>query len=405
MPGGITLHRRVMLFGLLFGSLRMLIGPVSALYLLARGLSLSGIAYLKGLQALIILLVDAPFGYLADRYSYKLSLVAGVVSGGLWLGLTAYSPHVSWLYTGEVFNALSLAFFNGAFEAVLVAASRKEGRREPLDAVFGAYAKYEFLAMAAAAAVGGLGARVDSSFFWWAGAAGLFGLAGASAWLLSGVPRPEPSARGALRSDIAQVWRYLRRQPADLVRLFAVILTLNLYYQIMIQYWQPILAEAGMARRAFFFSAAFIGILLVQSVAGAAAARLGRRLRGYFPLWLGLGASGLAVFGGVWTRGLLLAIAGLLLFFLGYRTSSVLLAADLHARLEDWVRATYPSVLSTALRVGLILLYPLVGWGVNRAGLGAIGLIGLVLGMGLLLTPASRGLGRVSGERSVPGSG
>ncbi|MGQ9779402.1 MAG: MFS transporter [Bacillota bacterium] len=392
-----TIRQRVMLFGLLFGSIRMLIGPVSALYLLARGLSPGGIAHLKGLQALVILLADAPFGYLADRYSYKLSLVTGVVAGGLWLGITAYAPHVTWLYVGEVFNALSLAFFNGAFEAVLVAASREDGRGEPLEAVFGSYAKYEFLAMATAAAVGGFATRVDSRFFWWVGAAGLFGLAGASAWLLQGVPRPEPSARGEIRRDLARVWQYLRRQPADLARLFAVILALNLYYQIMIQYWQPILAGAGMARRASFFSAAFIGILLVQSAAGATAVRLGRRLRGYSPLWLGLGASGLAVFWGVWTRSMFLVLAGLLIFFLGHRASSILLTADLQARLADWVRATYPSVVSTVLRVGLIFLYPLVGWGVNRAGLGAVGLIGLVLGMGLLLAPASRELGRTSG--------
>ena len=61
----------------------MLIGPVSALYLLSRGLSLGGIAYLKGLQALIILLVDAPFGYFADRYGFTIvgAVIPSVSSG------------------------------------------------------------------------------------------------------------------------------------------------------------------------------------------------------------------------------------------------------------------------------------------------------------------------------------
>ncbi|NLG85396.1 MAG: MFS transporter, partial [Firmicutes bacterium] len=355
-----TIRQRIMLFGLLFGSIRMLIGPVSALYLLSRGLSLGGIAYLKGLQALIILLVDAPFGYFADRCSYKLSLMAGVVSGGLWLGITAYSPHVSWLYVGEVFNALSLAFFNGAFEAVLVAAARQEGRGETLDAVFGVYAKYEFLAMAAAAAVGGLTKGVEAGLFWGMGAAGLFGLAGCSVWLLAGIPRPEPSASGTLRSDLVRVWRYIWRQPIDLFRLFAVILLLNLYYQIIIQYWQPILARAGMAQRPLFFSLVFIGILLAQAAAGTTVTRLRRPFQGYSPFWLGLGLSGLAILEGLRLQSTLLAGGGLLLFFLGYRTSSIMLTADLHALLADWVRATYPSVLSTVLRVGLILLYPFV---------------------------------------------
>jgi hypothetical protein len=57
------------------------------------------------------------------------------------------------------------------------------------------------------------------------------------------------------------------------------------------------------------------------------------------------------------------------------------------------------------LRVVLILVYPLVGWGVSRAGPGLLGLIGLVLGIGLLLPPAVRGLGRASGERGIPGGG
>ncbi|NLG83291.1 MAG: hypothetical protein GX493_01500, partial [Firmicutes bacterium] len=64
---------------------------------------------------------------------------------------------------------------------------------------------------------------------------------------------------------------------------------------------------------------------------------------------------------GVRFRNAFPVLGGLLLFFFGYRASSVLLTADLHARLPDWIRATYPSVLSTVLRVGLVLVYPLLG--------------------------------------------
>ena len=126
-------RKKAISYGVIFNSIRMLIGASSTLFIMSKGLDLAGIAELKAFQALVILFSDIPFGYIADRYSRKFSVNLSVLCGAIWMILTALSPSISWLYVAEFFNAISIAFFGGAFQSILISISKRKMKKRLLQ--------------------------------------------------------------------------------------------------------------------------------------------------------------------------------------------------------------------------------------------------------------------------------
>ncbi len=364
-------------YGLLFTGSRMLTGGYSAIYLLSRGISLQELAWLKGLQALVILVMDLPFGYLADKYSRKAAVIFGVACGAVWLGCWAHSPTVAWIYCGEIFNALSQASFNGAYDALLVDAYKcAKGRRADVTPFLGRVSQYNFLAMAAAGAIGAASGRTDSPLFWWIGA---FLLAAQVLFLspfLRSVPGSPGHPRARLSADISVVVGIVRTQHIKAFFLAAILS--GTCYQLLLQYWQPIAAVSlGQSKGAVIYSALFVALLLVQASSGRIARQWLRKMPLLFSLLcVGLTGASAALFIALAEQSLTVVPVLLLLFFL-MRWLGVLISSYLHNHVGSRYRATLASCISTVQRLALILTFSFVGSMIEAIGLSSIAIVGV----------------------------
>jgi len=387
--------RKTIFYGLWFTSSRMLIGAYSVLYLMSRGIDLRDIALLKGLQAFIILVTDLPVGYFADQKSRKLSVIIGVMFGAIWMAMTAYAPNKYWLYTAEGFNALSLSFFNGAYQAILIDTYRKYHEDAKLENVLGKFSKYQFSLMAVAALVGGAFVKVESSIFWWIGA-GFLALETLffSSFILSnkdiGVQSSERVNIAKLISDSRKIMKKLKFHKYELALFFLVSIVVVTYYQIFIQYWQPLLSMSiGGSSKGYFYSVTFTLILLAQSLSGHYVPRFSD-YKWIFKLIL-IALLGTAVFlhfGVQYLR--FFVIAGLAMFFFLFRMIAILISSHINAQIEPELRATYISLQSTLVRLVLVGLLPIVGMIFKNYGLINLLLIAIVMSGILIFVPLDK---------------
>ena len=82
------------------------------------GLSISDFFFVQAIFTLFVFVLEIPTGFIADRFSRKLSVVLGGLSGlvGLWFLHIAYSLNM--VILAEFFLALNLALNSGAFESL-----------------------------------------------------------------------------------------------------------------------------------------------------------------------------------------------------------------------------------------------------------------------------------------------
>jgi MFS family permease len=356
----------------------MLIGAVSALFLMSKGLQLKEIVYLKGLQALVILIADIPFGYFADRFSRKYSVIFSIFCGSIWLGTTAYAPSVRWLYIAEIFNALSLAFFSGAFESILIETYKTHAKADvSLKVIMAKFTKYDFLGMAIAVLVGGLCVQTNSTFFWWVASGILFFQALFLSPLISDVSvQSRTFVRGKLTLhdlwiDIEEISSYFKQQKGKLISYFSLSILLGVFYQIIIQYWQPMVQSFiqifSDTHYSIFYSITFILILLSQSYAGKIfETSKFVSLTEKNALILAIFASIGLLLGVKWSP--ILIVPSLVLMFFSIRYFNIILSAYINEQISDRLRATYLSFNSTILRGILILIAPIMAIGIEKMG-------------------------------------
>ncbi len=97
----------------------MLIMPVMVLFFEENGLSLRDIFVLQALFSLVLIILEVPTGYFADRFSRKASLVFGGVVSTLGWALYA-SSYGFWGFLGaEVLLGIGMSFVSGADSAML----------------------------------------------------------------------------------------------------------------------------------------------------------------------------------------------------------------------------------------------------------------------------------------------
>jgi len=82
------------------------------------GLTISEFFFVQAIFTLFVFVLEIPTGFIADRFSRKLSVVLGGLSGlvGLWIVHIAYSFNM--VILAEFFLALNLALNSGAFESL-----------------------------------------------------------------------------------------------------------------------------------------------------------------------------------------------------------------------------------------------------------------------------------------------
>ena len=135
-------------YGVIFSSLRMLVGAISAVYLIAVGLEIQDVGFIKAFQASVIFILDIPLAYIADKKSRKLSIVISVFFALLWLFTMGVGKVRFHFYVAEFFNAISLALMSGAFTSYLIDKEKENSRNaNNIKKVLGKYHKYQFFGM------------------------------------------------------------------------------------------------------------------------------------------------------------------------------------------------------------------------------------------------------------------
>nr|WP_113865688.1 MFS transporter [Brenneria salicis]NMN93192.1 sugar phosphate permease [Brenneria salicis ATCC 15712 = DSM 30166]RBP64053.1 sugar phosphate permease [Brenneria salicis ATCC 15712 = DSM 30166]RLM31086.1 MFS transporter [Brenneria salicis ATCC 15712 = DSM 30166] len=99
-----------------YNAVRMFIGVYHAIFLLSTGVSLPQLAMLQVVFSVTVLLLDFPCAVLADRYSRKYSVIAGVFLTALFYPLCLQSPDMAALFFSEVFYATGICLITGAID-------------------------------------------------------------------------------------------------------------------------------------------------------------------------------------------------------------------------------------------------------------------------------------------------
>ncbi|WP_343562270.1 MFS transporter [Kiloniella sp. b19] len=257
---------RLIYFGAFFSALRMLVGGVSALYLISKGVSLQEIGILKSFQAGVIFVFDAPLAYIADRYSRTMSIKLAVLFSAAWLLVTAVSSDFEHFLLAELLNALSLALFNGAFLSYLLSNTGKEEKKPILSR----YTKIQHVLMALFALLGPMTIEtVSSSFLWYYASVAMFFWFFMSFVLIEKEKSKERSVAEEVAITVREDLKKAVSAVVNMKVLMVFVVSFGVFYQVLIQFWQPVLKNAGgISDHAYLWGVIFFLVLSVQSLSG-----------------------------------------------------------------------------------------------------------------------------------------
>lgn len=380
----------VSVIGLVFSSARMLIGATSAVFLLSKGITASDIGIMKSVQAMLLMLIEFPLGLLADLKGRRICLILGSAAGAAWLALTAIGSEFWVLLLAECLNAISLASFNGAFDALLAEKYIARQGRPMLNRLLGDYHAVLFAVMALFSLVGGTFVPPASSTFWWIASFLLILLTALIPFLVRDEPgRSRVESRGVgghlksfFCSELASVWQQIWTNKE--IRILAIpFVLIGVFNQLLIPYWQIFFVTAKHARFTIagfelsVFGPLFFFILLIQSAASKALG-IGRLFNCKSRALLGLislSALSLTATSAVQSP-LILSVVSILVVFGVIRFYLLQVSAHLHNLMDDARRASVLSALSVLTRIILVLVLPLSGYAIERFGIWFLPLFG-----------------------------
>lgn len=120
MKNLLTTFNKLLLIDGLFEGGRMFVGATSVSYLLHSGLSLSNVALLKSIQAIVLILAELPTGIFADAMGRRLSLILSSCLSVFGFCLFFFGSSLASFIAAESLTAMSLCFWSGAYEAFAI---------------------------------------------------------------------------------------------------------------------------------------------------------------------------------------------------------------------------------------------------------------------------------------------
>ena len=319
---------------------------VSVLYLTTKDITLLEVGYLKSFQALVILLLDIPFAYIADRTNKSLSIKLAILASALWLLLTGLGTQFYTFLIAEFFNAVSIALFSGAFIAMLLNGVANEHKQ----VVISNLQKKQHLFMAASALIGPfLIKEVHSSSPWYLSAVLMFCLLIFASVVL---PNTENKTRKKIEGHIAYL-SFVRNN------FFALILLLSItyLYNVLINFWQPILYFGIGDVEAYYWGIFIFLILLSQSFAALITERFGKNNKAY--VLCVIIATGLAIT--LITNETSQLLCYVILACVGVRIALIISSSWFHSQISDDFRATGDAIFNAISRLCIFLLLPVAG--------------------------------------------
>ena len=370
-----TVFRLYQLFnGIMFS------GPIWAVFLLSRGLSLAQFGVVEAFLHVGMLAAQVPTGALADALGRRrLLIAAGFFTAAAELGYV-YAPGFALLCAAGAVHGVAFALRTGADEAYLFDALAHDDAEAQFPRMLGGmWAVFQFAGAMSFLAGGAIASYSRPLAFWLTASCAL-----AASAIATRLP-DDSSQRGAGHSVRVAVrgLTALRRSP----RLAMLTLGWSVYWAAITSWWfyaAPLFHERGASD--FLLGAVMGGALLV----GSGCSWLGGRIADVAPF-----SASVVVCAASSVVGLVLgpALPGLLLPVIVLVAVSgvpdvlyVTLSTSLQRNTRSEYRATSMSIAEAAFSIQMLWLFPLVGLIVQRSG------YGLGYGLCAVLVVASGGL-------------
>lgn len=376
-------------YALAFFHTFMLIAPVLVPFFESKGLTLSEIFYLQAIFATVVVLLEAPSGYLADKMGRRGVLLIGSVAHGAGYLFLVFADGFWPLVVFEVILGVAMSMMSGADLALLYDTERAINKAEEEHSHSIAH-----LASTKAYA-NGAGALLGGGMALWSFDA-IVMVQAAVSWvclvlaILLAEPPIEQTENPVTTLDFKALYKHLIKGDKVLRQVFIAIPLYNLSTFQVAWLVQPYWQEQGLTMFMFgvlwFAQSMTVGIAsqcghMIEKRKGAVFALL---LIGILPI---LGHFGMAWFDGWYGIG----ICFILFFCRGLY--QVVLVNALNKRVPGQVRATVNSLTSLTFRFGFIFSGPVVGYVAETQGLGtALNMLGLasIAMFGLIMLPLIR---------------
>ena len=337
-------------------------GPIWAVYLLSRGLTLAQFGVVEACLHVGMLAAQVPTGAVADALGRRrLLMSAGLFTALGELGYV-YAPGFGLICLAGAVHGVAFALRTGADEAYLFDALAHDDAEAQFPRMLGGmWAVFQFAGALSFFAGGAIATYSRPLAFWLTAACALIASAIAARLPDDSAQRP---AGHSLRVAVEGL-RALRRSP----RLAALTLGWSVYWAAVTSWWlyvAPMLERRGA-------SDAELGALLGGALlVGSACSWLGGRIAGVVPFGLALGvASALSVISFVVPPalpGLVLPAIVLLALFGVPDVLYVTLSTSLQRNTRSEFRATSLSIAECGFSIQMLWLFPLVGLLVERSG-------------------------------------
>jgi MFS family permease len=373
-------------------------GPIWAVFLLSRGLSLTQFGIVEAVLHVGMLIAQVPTGALADALGRRRLLVAaGFFTAVAELGYV-YAPGFALICLAGGVHGIAFALRTGADEAYLFDSLAHDDAQAQFPRMLGGlWAVFQF-AGAISFMAGGLIATYSQPLAFWLTA----GCALAASAIATRLP---DDARGEAAHGIRVAARglsALRRSP----RLATLTLAWSVYWAAVTSWWfyaAPLFHDRGA-------SDALLGVVLGGALlVGAGFSWIGGRIGERVSLTASVGAATLAaaagLVAGVALPGLVVPVVLLMLIAGAPELVYVTLSTYLQHNTRSEYRATSMSIAEGCFSIQMLWLFPLTGYLIQhegyRLGFGVCALLMLAGGALFIASQRLPGLER-AGEAAAP---
>lgn len=381
--------KTIIFYGVAFGSFRMLIGGISTLYLLSKNIDLIDLGLLKSFQFGLMMIIDLPLSYIADRYSRKLSTILGILFGSFWLLTTAFASEIWQFYVAEAFNAISLSLFGGAYISYLIDIKNKQYPDLDNKTLLSYDNKYNSLGMAICAFVGASFLEPASNIIWIIAGTLLFIVSmGAFLQLPSDIYQ-------STHNNISDLKINTPNFSENLGRLISILKTkqeicyglivpsiLLIYFQTILQLWQPVIKNFNTGNLGWIYGMFFSIVSLAQLLSSYAINSNIKNKYTYILICLFLSLllmlSAITLFQHS-TKGVVLIVISLFIMFFGIKFLMIEASAKFHDIIPNNHRSLLDGMAFFISRTILLIIFPAITYLIQKMGFIALPLIFSIL--------------------------
>ncbi len=350
--------------------------PVSALFLLSRGQSLSDIFVFESILVATIMLTEIPAGLVADRIDRRFVIIAGFVLNAVAEILFASSGSFVGFAVSFAISGAGIAMLTGVQEAYIYDSLGEDADGASVG-VYGHLSSLELSAGVGAAVVGGLLAEIDIG--WPALAAALAAVAAASAAFFLPSQRPEPEdAEQELESAVKHLAAGIRILFTTPILLYVAVASSASFvlFNAVFTLNQPLFTRTDVPVAIWGFIGG--GAQLVAALYNHHAGRIEQVLGRKYALFVAM-SFGVVGFLLMATPQAPLVVLGFVLVVLGMNARGPITTAVANRVIPGGRRATVLNVASSLGSLVGIIANPIIGFGAEASTKLTVIAIGIVL--------------------------